>query len=287
MRKSGRKQAQAGHADARSRDPGTLVIIGGGEDKQNDRTILKEVAAHAENGSLVVATVASDEADAVWETYERVFKNLGVKRIKHLDVSRREDATDAVHLKTLDEARVVFFTGGDQLKIAARLGGTRVAERVREIYTSGGTIAGTSAGASVMSETMIAAGAGGASIGLRETLHMAPGLGFTRHLVIDQHFAQRGRIARLLGAVAQNPRLLGVGIDEDTAVILQHGTYFDVIGSGSVYVVDAQGVTDSNISEASAGSALSVFGSVLHVLAAGDAFSIVQRKPEPAKIRES
>jgi cyanophycinase len=134
---------------------------------------------------------------------------------------------------------------------------------------------------------MLAAGPGGASVGIREALHMAPGLGLTRHMVIDQHFAQRGRIGRLLGAVAQNPRLLGVGIDEDTAVILEHGTRFHVIGSGSVYVVDARGVSDSNISESAPEAALSVFGATLHVLASGDRFDIVERVPEAAKSRES
>jgi len=271
--------AAAPPSDLSKRGPGTLVVIGGGEDKHGERVILKRVADYAAGGALVVATVASDEADALWQTYERVFHDLGVKRVEHLDVRRREDASDASHLKLLAHAKVVFFTGGDQLKIAARLGGTPLADRVREIYTSGGTIAGTSAGASAMSETMLASGPGAASVGMREMLHMAPGLGLTRHMVIDQHFAQRGRIGRLLGAVAQNPRLLGVGIDEDTAIIVEHGTRFSVIGTGSVYVVDAHHTSDSNISETTGQRALSVFGTILHVLAAGDSFDVVARTP--------
>src|SRR5215218_6837849 len=120
MQKNDRKQSKTA-TPAKLRGPGTLIIIGGGEDKKGERTILKEVAAHVGGGTLVVATVASDEAAAVWETYNEVFHALGIKRVKHLDVERRDDATDDRHLKTLDDASTVFFTGGDQLKIAARL----------------------------------------------------------------------------------------------------------------------------------------------------------------------
>jgi cyanophycinase len=278
-RKATRAQKHVKRVESATRHPGTLIIIGGAEDKEGERRILREVARRADKGTLVVATVASEVADELWPIYERVFRELGVKHVEHLDVRRREDAFDQAHLDVLTDAQVVFFTGGDQLRIASRLGGTPVNERIYEIYTCGGTIAGTSAGASAMSETMLAAGPGAVSVGMREMLHLAPGLGFTRHMVIDQHFVQRGRIGRLLGAVAENPRLLGIGIDEDTAIVVEEGTHFTVIGSGSVYITDARGVIDSNISDATGECALSVFGVMLHVLAAGDSFDITTRMP--------
>ncbi|RYG56566.1 MAG: cyanophycinase, partial [Alphaproteobacteria bacterium] len=148
---------------------------------------------------------------------------------------------------------------------------------VRELHDRGGLLAGTSAGASVMSETMLVGGSSSESHHIGD-VHMAPGLGLIRNAIIDQHFAQRGRIGRLLGAVAHNPRLLGVGIDEDTAIQVA-GSRFEVLGSGAVYVVDAEEVTQSNIAEARSACALSMHDVRLHVLAAGDSFDLKRRAP--------
>jgi cyanophycinase len=148
---------------------------------------------------------------------------------------------------------------------------------VREIHQTGGLIAGTSAGASMMSETMLVKGTSGESHKIGD-LHMAPGLGLVRDVIIDQHFAERGRFGRLFGAVAHNPRELGIGIDEDTALVLQDGR-FEVIGSGCVYVVDGAGVTQSNIAEARPERALSMYDIRLHVLSSGDTFDLARRRP--------
>jgi cyanophycinase len=148
---------------------------------------------------------------------------------------------------------------------------------VREIHEHGGLIAGTSAGASMMSETMLVKGTSGESHKIGD-LHMAPGLGLVRDVIIDQHFAERGRFGRLFGAVAHNPRELGIGIDEDTALVLQDGR-FEVIGSGCVYVVDGAGVTQSNIAEARPERALSMYDIRLHVLSSGDTFDLARRRP--------
>lgn len=263
---------------------GPLVIIGGHEDKTGKRTILAEVARHLRGGRLVVATVASHQPEGYFDSYREAFGALGVSDLVELYVNERAQALDPATLKPFEGAAGVFFTGGDQLRICSQLGDTPVEEQVRAIHAAGGVIAGTSAGASAMSDTMLVKGTS------REThrigdLHLAPGLGLVRDVIIDQHFAERGRIGRLLGAVAQNPRELGLGIDEDTAVILRNNR-FKVIGSGGVYVVDGGGVTRSNIAEAETDRVLSLHDVRMHVLADGDSFDLLVRRPHAEEATE-
>ncbi|KLK93983.1 cyanophycinase [Microvirga vignae] len=256
---------------------GPLIMIGGGEDKEGDRTILREVVKHLDGGRLVIATVASHEPEGYFEAYERAFAELGVTDLVELYVKDRAETLDPKKLGLLDSAAGVFFSGGDQLRISSQIGDTPIEQRVREIHERGGLLAGTSAGASVMSETMLVKGTSGESYKIGD-LHMAPGLGLVRNMIIDQHFAERGRFGRLFGAVAHNPRELGIGIDEDTALVFKDDC-FDVIGSGCVYVVDGAGVTHSNIAEAEPERALSMFDVRLHVLSAGDTFDVSKRRP--------
>jgi cyanophycinase len=252
---------------------GALIVIGGHEDKQGDKVILREVARRAgEDGKIVVSTVASSEPELYWEDYERIFRGLGVHHVYHLDVRTREEAKSEKKLRILDDANVVFFTGGDQLKVTSRLGDSPIYDRMCQIYTEeGGTIAGTSAGASMMCETMLVRGEQEASARLGAPLVMAPGLGFLKNAIVDQHFAQRGRIGRLLGAVAHNPRVLGIGIDENTATIWENGRA-RVIGENAVYMVDGSSASYTNIAELSEDHALSIFDVRLNVLSHGDMF---------------
>jgi cyanophycinase len=258
---------------------GTLIVIGGHEEKKGEMLILRKVADRVNSGALAVATVATRLADELWLEYQKLFKSLGVKKVVHLTVENREEAVTDEKLHLLNDVDVVFFTGGDQLKITSKLGGTRVHERIAQIYNDGGTIAGTSAGASVLSETMLVSGPGNETNRIGQDLLMAPGFGFAHDMIIDQHFAERGRIGRLLGAVARNPRLLGVGIDEDTAIIMDGEEQFQAIGAGGVYVLDGHGVTFTNISEEEPGRAISIFGINLHVLSQGDLFNLKRRHP--------
>jgi cyanophycinase len=262
--------------------PGRLIIIGGGEKKDEERTILKEVARQANGGKLVVVTVATEEPEEVWKEYREIFKKLGVKKLEHLDVRIREEATSPERYKLLEGAKVVFFTGGDQLKITSQLGDSAVYQNIEKIYQEGGTIAGTSAGASVMSETMLVSGDGEQSHQIGKLLAMAPGLGFIHNVVVDQHFAERGRLGRLLGAIAQNPRHLGMGIDENTAVIVHGQESLEVIGRGAVYVLDGSGSTYSNLGERDEDmeKTMSVFDVKLHVLSEGNRFNLQERRPE-------
>jgi cyanophycinase len=259
---------------------GTLIIVGGHEDKENEKLILRLIADRVGSGKLVVATVASQVPDEVWHDYEPLFHALGVKKVVHLDVESREEAKSPEKVKLLDDAAGIFFTGGDQLKLTSQLGDSPIYERLREIYKEGGLVAGTSAGASVVCETMLVGGAGEESHRVGTSLRMAPGFGLIPGVIIDQHFAQRGRIGRLVAAVAQNPRMLGIGIDEDTAIVCEpESGCFRVIGSGAVYVVDGQDVSYTNLTDEAKDRILSVYGVRLHLLSMGDEFDLASRTP--------
>jgi len=263
----------------------TLIVIGGHEDKVGNKLILKEVARRVNSGRLVVTTVASKEPDGLFEQYERVFRSIGVKHLAKLEINNRSEAADDRKVRILDDASAVFFTGGDQLKITSQIGDSLVFRRVTEIYEAGGVIAGTSAGASVMCETMIVNGGSETSHRVEDSLKLAPGLGLIGGVIIDQHFAERGRMGRLLGAIAQNPKNIGVGIDEDTAIVIEREQRFYVLGSGAVYVVDGEGITYSNIAEEEADKAVSMYNVKLHVLSQGDKFELSTREPDKLKGR--
>src|SRR5262245_52376470 len=263
-----------------SRSPaGTLFAIGGAEDRRDTKVILSYLAERIGSGKLVISTLASEYGDEVWEVYRKLFVSMGVKHVKHLGINHRDETSKDPRLDMLADAKAVFFTGGDQFKITTRLGGSALSEHIEEIYRRGGIIGGTSAGATALGEMMlvIIPGAGITKVG--DALHMTPGLGLAKNMIIDQHFSERGRIRRLLGAVAQNPRMLGVGIDEDTAVVVESDGKFYALGSGAVYVVDGHDLSYTNISEASFSRALSVFGVKLHVLSSGDRFDVHSRQP--------
>jgi cyanophycinase len=260
---------------------GPLLIIGGHEDKEGDRAILERLAGLVKGGKLVIATIASHEPEGYFDAYKDAFAPLGQTDLVELYVKERSDSGTREALATLDGAAGVFFTGGDQLRISSQIGDTAIEKRIREIHAGGGVIAGTSAGASVMSETMLVKGPSSESYRIGE-VHMAPGLGLIRDVIIDQHFAERGRYGRLMGAVAHNPRLLGVGIDEDTALLVQGGVG-EVLGVGAVYVVDGEAATHSNVAEAKPEAALSIHDVRMHVLSSGDRFDFDTRRPSAGR----
>ncbi|MFC4454414.1 cyanophycinase [Deinococcus sonorensis] len=263
---------------------GSLIVIGGHEEKEGKREILKEVARRTGSGRLVVMTVASHEPEGYYDTYAPVFAELGVRETREVYVNERSETASEELLSCFDGATGVFFTGGDQLRITSQIGDSPVEQRINEIYASGGVIAGTSAGASAMCETMLVTGSGRESSRIGD-LRMAPGLGLIRGVIIDQHFAERGRMGRLLGAVAQNPRVLGIGIDEDTAIVVE-GEQFSVLGSGAVTVLDGSTVSSSNVADGGRDTVLSLFDARLHVLAAGNTFDLAQRRPSVPGARE-
>jgi cyanophycinase len=262
-----------------SKARGKLVVIGGGEDREDDCGILKEFLhlAKGAKARIVVMTVATDKPSEVGGEYVAAFNRLGVDAVRVVDVSSREDTKSEKSLQLIQEATGIFFTGGDQLHITTLLGGTKMHGLLHERFEKGVVLGGTSAGAAMMSNSMFIRGEsdetprfGGMEIG--------PGMDFLTGAVIDTHFSQRGRIGRLLTAVAHYPQDIGIGIDENTAIIVKD-TEFEVIGQGAVTVVDAGGITYTNLPNISDGDALTLYNVKLHVLSAGHRFDIGNRCP--------
>lgn len=259
---------------------GHLLIIGGAEDKERECRILRRFVelAGGRNAAIAVVTAATESQDEVGEQYRELFTRLGGGEIRVLHVANRGQANDKGNLAMVETATGVYFTGGDQLRITSVVGGTALDDELKKVSRRGAVIAGTSAGASVMSDTMIVAGIGQEEP-KQSTLRMAPGLGLMNQVVIDQHFAQRGRIGRLLGAIAQNPYILGIGIDEDTAIEVSTSGVFTVVGSGCVTVLDGRRIVLSDISDASADQPLALSDVTLHMLPAGYTFDLNSRRP--------
>jgi cyanophycinase len=253
---------------------GHLVIVGGHEEREGHKAVLRRFVdlagpGRASRGPVHVLTAATEAPDEVWRTYAQAFRSLGVSGVKHLQVDYREQANDPAVWEPVAEASGVFITGGSQKKLIALLGGTRLCDTLRHAYMRRGTcIAGTSAGASALSEHMLSEAAA-EDHPLSADVRLVTGLGFLLNAVIDQHFSQRGRLPRLLSVVAHNPKLFGVGIDEDTALVIARGQGIEVLGSGAVTVVDGRDMRTRLVGEPDR----EVFRATdvrLHVLPAGD-----------------
>ena len=259
---------------------GYLVLIGGAEDKKNKCDILKKVVGLSgkEKAHLTVITAATVKSQEVGQDYVRVFTNLGVKDVVALDIKSRQDAQQNHIVERIEKSTGIFFTGGDQLRITSLLGGSPVYHALHKAYKKGVLLCGTSAGASAMTATMVVGGDDNETPG-GSSLNMAPGLGFLEEVVVDQHFAQRGRIGRLLVAVAYNPHILGVGIDEDTAILVNPEAVFTVEGSGTVTVIDGSCIDFTNVSELTPGEPLALFDAKIHVLSPGTSFDLNTRCP--------
>ena len=259
---------------------GNLIIIGGAEDKRGKKEILKKVAEYinTKEDKMLIATIATEYPEKTYDDYKNIFIKLGIKNIDKLDISKREDAFNDKNINLIKTTNLLFFTGGDQLRITSMIGGNPIYNVIKELCINGVVIAGTSAGASVMSDTMIVEGEDDESPH-KCTLKMSPGLGLVKNIIIDQHFAQRGRAGRLLTAIAQNPEVLGIGIDEDTAILVSDKGTAEVIGSGAVYFIDGSGITYSNVSEQYSNEILSMFNVKLHVLKEGDKFNLLKKIP--------
>lgn len=269
---------------------GPLVIIGGNEDKSGDGSILRRVAELARESSrgraLGVVTTASRHGAGAFDQYREIFHRLGVDEVWDLSVTARREADQEKLLDGIRQAAALFFSGGDQLRITSVLGGTLFHHVLLEEHRRGLAIAGTSAGASMMSDTMIVMG-DGEEPPTKNTVHMAPGMGLWIGAVIDQHFSQRGRIGRLLSALAQNPGILGVGLDEDTAIEVRVDEHrLRVWGSRTVTLLDGTQVDGTNASESRADRPLAITGVKLHVLPEGYHFDLNERRPDLRDPRE-
>ena len=258
---------------------GALIAIGGAEDKAGDRAVLSQVIARAGGSRAVVAIfpTASSIPEELSRTYEHIFRSMGAE-VRTVWVEERADAEDPRHLQALEGATAIFFTGGSQGRIVTLLGGTPLAQAIRRAHRAGVIVAGTSAGASVICDHMIAQGKKGYAP-RRNSVTLAPGLGLTKRLVVDQHFAQRHRIGRLFAAVALNPFLIGVGIDEDTAIAIEADNKLSVFGRGTVTIVDGAKILHTDIHETPDAQPAALLGLSVHVLTAGCGFDVNARLP--------
>jgi cyanophycinase len=257
---------------------GYLVIIGGAEDKNGDSEILKHISEMIyKDETLTILTTATKYPKETGEKYRKVFSRLGVQNLHVLDINKREMANDEGVCSIISDSQAIFFTGGDQLRITSILGGTKALDEIWKVYEKGGIIIGTSAGASVMSSTMVVKGKDNEPP-KKCTTKMAPGIGLLDKTIIDQHFEQRGRFGRLLCSVAENPEIIGIGIDEDTAIKVHPDLFFEVIGSNAVTIIDGSTIKSSNVSELEQNEVLAIVGVTVHTLPKNYGYDIIKKE---------
>ncbi len=260
---------------------GHLLVIGGAEDKYNERRILKKFLklAGKEDAEVLIIPVASDYPEFAADVYTQAFRNLGVANPRVLRATSRQDVVNADVEKLLDGVTGIIMTGGDQMRLVSLLGGTKLAEKIRKaVRETDVVLAGTSAGAAAMSTSMIVRGEP-TSHPHKNAVRLSPGLGFLKNIIIDQHFSERGRISRLITAVSFNPYNLGIGIDENTAIILDGKGKLEVYGQGSTTIVDGSQITFNEIAEVADNESFSVCGVQFHVLREGLVYNYIDRNP--------
>ena len=258
---------------------GHLLVIGGAEDKYNERRILKKFLSLAgdEQAEVLIVPVASDFPEFAADVYVQAFRNLGVANPRVLRATSRQDVVQADPDKLLDGVNGVFITGGDQMRLVSLLGGTEFADKLRRLVRDTNIVlAGTSAGAAGMSSSMIVRGES-TPHPHKGSVRLSPGLGFLKNIIIDQHFTERGRISRLITAVSFNPYNLGIGIDENTAIILDGKGVLEVYGQGSVTIVDGSRITFNEIAEVGDNESFSICDVKLHVLRDGLVYDYLER----------
>lgn len=260
---------------------GFIVPIGGAEDKEGAANILRKFieVAGGKSARIVIIPTASTLEDT-GRRYEKLFRKLGADEAKSLPFASRDDAGKGEWLEYIEKANGIFVTGGNQLRLTTILGGTAVAKAIRRANARGVAVGGTSAGAAILSEHMIAYGAEG------HTPHagavsLVPGFGLTNRIIIDQHFRQRDRLGRLLTALAYNPFAVGIGLDEDTAAFIDHTKKITVVGAGAITIVDASELSHSSIADTKEGKPVCMTNVRLHVLVDGGTFDLETRRAEP------
>jgi cyanophycinase len=254
-----------------------VMAIGGAEDKLRDRVILRAFLALAGGPRARVAIVpAASSIEHAGERYKAIFYEMGADQVEVVYLADRADANGDAPLELLAETTGIFLTGGNQMRLAAIVGGTRMERMVRERHLGGAVVAGTSAGASILSSHMVAFGASGPVPRLRMA-QMTAGFGLVPEAIVDQHFRQRDRFGRLLALVAASPALLGVGIDEDTAALFAADGTMEVLGRHSVTVIDGTHLV-SDVFQVKGHAGITVSNAILHLLTPGRRFDTRARQ---------
>ena len=265
---------------------GYIIPVGGAEAKMGSPLILKRFVrlSGGRDARIVVIPTASQLADT-GDRYVAIFKELGARRVQSLELDTRADCDDEQSLEALERADGIFLTGGNQLRLATTLGGTPIAKALRRRNAEGAHVAGTSAGAAFLSEHMIASGEEGATPHAGDVT-LAPGLGLSNKVIIDQHFRQRDRVGRLMAALSYNPFAIGIGLDEDTSAFIAPDDTLQVVGSGALTIVDPSEVEYSSMDQAERGDPLCLIGIRLHVLTQGATYNLATRKAAAAQTQE-
>ncbi len=266
-----------------SEQRGFIIPIGGAEEKLRDQAILRRFVKVAGGRHARIAVIpTASQLRETGRNYVRIFeKDIGVHEARVLSYEGRDDAANDDWFRFLEKASGVFFTGGNQLRLSTTIGGTRVTQLIRDRNRDEELhVAGTSAGASFLSEHMIAYGEDGGNP-RADKVQLSPGMGLTQLAIIDQHFVQRDRLGRLLSALAYNPRLVGIGLDEDTAAFMDPDDRIEVVGSGAITVVDPSAMEFSSMDSVHRHAPVSVIGIHLHVLTEGATFDVRTRKAGP------
>lgn len=262
-----------------SGEPGKIVAIGGAENKTPDGAILRRILqlAPGDRRSVAVITTASGFPDETFAPYDDVFGQMGARDVQHVNVRERADARKPEFLEMVRQAGVVFMSGGDQLRLTTVLGGSPLLTEIRANRVSGGLLAGTSAGAAAMSVTMIYDGSAVDAL-RRGGVKMTAGLGFVDGVVIDSHFLARGRFTRLMEVCTTNPEFLGIGLDEDAAVVVHNDSTLEAVGSGHVVVTDCAGAGFSDVTTVNYGEPIAVSDVKMHALTEGYGYDIRTRR---------
>jgi cyanophycinase len=256
---------------------GWIVPIGGAEEKLNDPEILRRFVQCAGGGEARIAVIpTASSLDDTGPKYVDLFESLGAAAATSLPYRTRAETERQDWLDTLARSTGVFYTGGNQLRLSTVLGGTAVATQIRRLNARGVVVGGTSAGAAILPEHMIAYGENG-STPKAGMVSLTPGLGLSNRVMIDQHFRQRDRLGRLLTALAYNPFAVGLGLDEDTAAFISPDNEIRVRGSGAVTIVDVSKLTHSSVADISEGAPICMTGVQLHILPHGGSFNLNTR----------
>jgi len=262
-----------------------VLIIGGAEDKVHGREILQTFWQRSGGTEAAIAIIpsASREPVLIGQRYQQIFEEMGAKWLKILDIRDRSQGEDPNFQAFIEECTGVFLTGGDQLRLCGLLADTPLMNRIRErVHRGEITLAGTSAGAAIMGYHMIAGGSSGEWPN-RALVDMAMGLGIVPEVIVDQHFHNRNRMARLLSAISNHPELLGIGIDEDTCALFERNGLVRVLGQGTVTFVDPREMTYTNTAIANPNQPLSLHNLRVHILSYGDIYSLKEKRPLPKK----
>jgi len=258
---------------------GRLIAIGGNEDKENELVVLKRVVQEIGKTKFKVAvfTTASEEPEERAKDYTEVFTTLGATEIVIFDIRERTQANDIAFVRKMENVDLIFLAGGDQLRLTTILGGSKIFQTIKEKLEAGALIAGTSAGAAVFSDTMIYDGKSEEGL-FKGRVLTTSGFGFVENIVFDTHFMDRGRLGRLMQIATTNPTCIGVGIGENSGVILDGDGVIEVIGTGQVIIVDASHIKHSNIMDIDRGESIAVENMCIHSLASGYGYNFKKRE---------